>query len=122
MKEINHEQCYFSLFRSLPMLFDLFDIIFHYKVVNMKSFISWPINSRNGQVKNTKLEERKRSLFVHSGIGKTEEIDRLHVNPYDGTIVHYHDPITAFPEKIDQLLIALNKVTAIIEFSPRYLC
>jgi hypothetical protein len=44
------------------------------------------------------------------GLGKTQEIDRLHLNPYDGTRVQYHDPITAFPEKMDELLIALNKV------------
>jgi len=44
------------------------------------------------------------------GLGKTEEMDRLHLNPYDGTRVQYHDPITAFPEKMDELLAALNKV------------
>jgi hypothetical protein len=37
-------------------------------------------------------------------------MDRLHLNPYDGTHVHYQDPITAFPDKMDELLIALNKV------------
>ena len=44
------------------------------------------------------------------GLGRTDEMDRLHLNPYDGTRVQYLDPITAFPDKIDELLIALNKV------------
>jgi len=43
-------------------------------------------------------------------LGKTQEMDRLHLNPYDGTRVQYHDPITSFPDKMDELLIALNKV------------
>lgn len=60
-------------------------------------------------------------MCIDLGVGRTQEVDRLHLNPYDGTIVHYHDPITSFPEKIDQLLIALNKVTTIIESSSRYL-
>jgi hypothetical protein len=37
-------------------------------------------------------------------------VDRLHTNPYDGTRVQYHDPVTSFPDKMDELLIALNKV------------
>jgi hypothetical protein len=37
-------------------------------------------------------------------------MDRLHVNPYDGSHVHYQDPITAFPDKMDELIVALNKV------------
>lgn len=44
------------------------------------------------------------------GFGTTREMDRLHLNPFDGSNVHYHDPITSFPDKIDELIIALNKV------------
>lgn len=50
------------------------------------------------------------NLFVDLGWGKTDEMDRLHLNPYDGSRVQYHDPITSFPDKMDELLIALNKV------------
>jgi hypothetical protein len=52
--------------------------------------------------------------FANLGIGRTEEMDRLHLNPYDGTRVQYNDPITAFPNKMDELLVALNKVREII--------
>ncbi|CAM2704890.1 unnamed protein product [Rotaria socialis] len=45
-----------------------------------------------------------------TGIGKTREMNRLHLNPLDGTNVHYHDPITTFPDKMDELIIALNKI------------
>jgi hypothetical protein len=48
--------------------------------------------------------------FFNLGFGKAKQMDRLHLNPYDGTHVHYQDPITAFPDKMDELLIALNKV------------
>ncbi len=37
-------------------------------------------------------------------------MDRLHISPYDGTHVQYQDPVTSFPDKMDELLIALNKV------------
>jgi hypothetical protein len=43
-------------------------------------------------------------------LGRAQALDRLHLNPYDGTRVQYHDPIESFPEKMDELLIALNKV------------
>ncbi|CAF3665180.1 unnamed protein product [Rotaria sordida] len=45
-----------------------------------------------------------------TGIGRPKELDRLHLNPFDGTRVHYHDPITSFPNKMDELIIALNKI------------
>ncbi|CAF1178747.1 unnamed protein product [Adineta steineri] len=45
-----------------------------------------------------------------TGLGTTQEADRLHLNPYDGSKVHYHDPITSFPDKMDQLIVALNKI------------
>ncbi|UJR27333.1 hypothetical protein I4U23_008626 [Adineta vaga] len=45
-----------------------------------------------------------------TGVGKTQEMDRLHLNPYDGSRVHYHDPVTSFPDKMDELIVALNKI------------
>ena len=110
----NRWNCCSSSFRLLPMLFDLFVIIFHCKVPTMKSFNLRSINSRNGQVReNNDFSKQLNCIRFFLGLGTTQEIDRLHVNPYDGTIVHYHDPISQFPEKIDQLLIALNKVSVI---------
>jgi hypothetical protein len=41
-------------------------------------------------------------------------MDHLHSNPYDGSHVHYQDPITSFPDKMDELIVALNKVRKII--------
>ena len=55
--------------------------------------------------------------FEKKGIGKPEEMDRLHINPFDGSHVHYQDPITSFPDKMDQLLIALNKVKSVFFFA-----
>jgi len=94
------------------MHFDWFDMIFHCRVVNIKLLISWRINSKNGQVRtNSKCDNFQNVNFRYDlGIGKVQQVDRLHINPYDGTKVQYLDPITSFPEKMDELLIALNKV------------
>ncbi|CAF3607443.1 unnamed protein product [Adineta steineri] len=45
-----------------------------------------------------------------TGLGTTQEMERLHMNPYDGSKVQYHDPVTSFPDKMDELLVALNKI------------
>lgn len=56
------------------------------------------------------IVRRFSNVWYFLGLGKVQQADRLHINPYDGSKVQYLDPITSFPEKMDELLVALNKV------------
>ena len=99
------------------MHFALFEITLHYKAAIMKLSVLCSINLKNGRVSRCQTNNSNReiwaclSFFYCLGLGRTEEIDRLHMNPYDGSRVEYQDPITSFPTKMDELIFALNKVT-----------
>ncbi|CAF4044663.1 unnamed protein product, partial [Rotaria sp. Silwood2] len=99
-----------------PFCFTLFIIFVVFICMNM--FISIISDSFRVVRHNISLQSSEHEIvdFIFNqlkkwtGIGKTREMDRLHLNPFDGTHVHYHDPITTFPDKIDELLIALNTI------------
>ncbi|CAF3950096.1 unnamed protein product, partial [Rotaria magnacalcarata] len=99
-----------------PLCFALFIIFVVFICMNM--FISIIADSFRIVRHNMLLQTSEHEIvdFIANrfkkwtGIGRTREMDRLHLNPIDGTNVHYHDPITTFPDRIDELIIALNKI------------
>ncbi|CAF3366379.1 unnamed protein product [Rotaria sp. Silwood1] len=99
-----------------PFCFTLFIVFVVFICMNM--FISIIADSFRVVRHNISLQNSEHEIVDFmvnqmkkwTGIGRPKGIDRLHLNPFDGTRVHYHDPITSFPDKMDELLIALNKV------------
>ncbi|CAF3507643.1 unnamed protein product [Rotaria sordida] len=99
-----------------PFCFTLFVIFVVFICMNMFISIisdSFRIVRHNMSLQNSEheiIEFMTNQFKKWTGIGRPKELDRLHLNPFDGTRVHYHDPITSFPNKMDELIIALNKI------------
>ncbi|CAF0742236.1 unnamed protein product [Didymodactylos carnosus] len=99
-----------------PLCFSMFIVFVVFICMNM--FISI-INDYFKQVRSDiakQSNEYEMMTFMinkfkkWTGIGRPNEMAQLHLNPFDGTRVHYHDQVSYFPQKIDELLIALNKI------------
>ncbi|CAF0957173.1 unnamed protein product, partial [Didymodactylos carnosus] len=99
-----------------PLCFSLFIVFVVFICMNM--FISI-INEYFKRVRNDLSKQNNEYEMIAfminkfkkwSGIGRSKQIAQLHINPFDGTRVHYRDQISYFPEKIDELLIALNRI------------
>ncbi|CAF1616393.1 unnamed protein product [Adineta ricciae] len=99
-----------------PFCFTLF--VFFVVFICMSMFISIIADAFRVVRNNFALQSNEHEIvgFIinqmkkWTGLGRTQEMDRLHLNPYDGSRVQYHDPVTLFPNKMDELLVALNKI------------